>query len=1661
MSNIDDKVVSITFDNARFESKLSQTIKSLDNLNKTLQFKGVEKGFGDISRAADKVNVSKMASSAERSLASITRAAAGVSFSKMADGIQSINSKFSTMGAVAFTTIQSITRSILGLASTVVNFAKTDILGPILTGGKQRALNIEQAKFMFEGLGIDIEKGMASAKAAVLGTAFGLDEAAKAAAQFGASGIEVGEKMTSALRGVAGAAALSGSSFTEIADIFAGSAGSGKVTNQDLLQFSTRGLNAAASLAKVLGTTEAQIHEMATEGKLDFKTFAEAMDKAFGEHATKANRTYAGALANMRAAMSRLGESFFGERLTQQRDVLNALTPVIDGVTKALKPLTAVFLAISRAGADNLVGFLKKLHPEFSSFTLAVPKFAESLLISFNAATRVMGLFKQAFRDVFPKSSKSLILSIAEAVRNFVEKIKIGGETATNIRNIFRGLFSIISIGFTVLKGIIGLFGNLISTLTGLTGVTGSGVLAFFGNIGQAINKFRATLVAGGGIKDFFDGLGDTISTAISFVKGFKDVVVAAFSGITVSITNPIEFIRQLKDNIVDFFNGINGPSLDGPTEGIKGFFDIFKKFDPKFTNSMEGGFERLGDRLEWLGNVLKKIGSVFGWFFDKLVSLKNFIIDTLSSVVHWFADFGPNLAKALKSEELDAILKVLNTVFLGLGASGFRSIAKNGLGLNVGLGGSSGFLGELTNRVEQMKGSVKKLNGILDAAKSRLKAMQTEIKAKALLNIAIAVGILAVSLTILSTIDPKRLATAMTAMAVGFGQLVTAMALLDKAVASPTAAAKLGILAGGLILLASAMVIFSVAMKIFATMSLGDIAKGLIAFGGSLTVIAIGMQLMPSGAAMIAQSAGLILIGTALGLIAGAMKIFATMSLGEMAKGLIGVGGSLVFIGLALKHFGAGPTMIGQSLGLIAIGVALNLIAASMKIFATIGWAEMAKGLVGIAGGLTAIAIGMQLMPLSLPITALGVLILSNALIILAGAIKLMGGMKLGTIAKGIGGFAATLAVLAIAMQLMSGALPGAAATFIVASALVVMVGVLEKLAALEIRDIVKGLATLAGIFLVFGLAAIALSSAIGPMIGLGIALGILGAAFALFGVGANLLVRALELVAKVGVTGARALVAAFTILQTAIPEIIKSFVESVKSLATELLTALPVIIKLIVTLVDSLLNGVIKEAPKLAEAFGAILTSVLDLIREKFPEFQVVGFELLLNFLTGLRDNIGDIVTVVSEIIVNFLTELTSHSDEIVTAGVDFIVSFLIGIANNIGRVVEAGTNVLIALLKGISDNISKVIEQVTNIITTFITEVGKHYNEIITAGANALAQFIKGIFDNLITVTNIAGDAIARFITAIGSNVKKISDAGVDTIIAFFNGMKDRGPAVVVAISDAVSALVTSFTTELGKKIPKMAEDVAKMMIDILNGVARVIRENARPMGEAWANVAEAMVEGFGDAFKAGMAKLIRDKIPGPLQGVVRTALGIFDIASPSKVFFKIGENVVTGLSDGFKSIFASKSPSKVFYQIGENIVDGFRNGVTDNVDPANSVIMKSMSNTIAKISDSVNQNIDFNPVITPVLDLTKIQSASNTIGELLKSSAIIPEVSVAQAQIISTSSGSDSSATTDSSIPEGTTLKFEQNNYSPTALSTNDIYRNTKSQIALAKEKLGIS
>ena len=214
-------------------------------------------------------------------------------------------------------------------------------IGTIAGGGFQRALNIENAQAKLKGLGHDsksIAEIMNNALASVKGTAFGLGDAATVAATLSAAGIKSGDQMTNVLKTVADTAQISGRSLTDIGTIFSSVAARGKLQGDDMLQLMSSGVPVLQLLAKHLGKTSEEVSDMVSKGKIDFQTFADSMQEGLGGAALAAGDTFSGALANVKAALSRLGEGPGKLALESLRKTFNAAIPAVDALSSQLTP---------------------------------------------------------------------------------------------------------------------------------------------------------------------------------------------------------------------------------------------------------------------------------------------------------------------------------------------------------------------------------------------------------------------------------------------------------------------------------------------------------------------------------------------------------------------------------------------------------------------------------------------------------------------------------------------------------------------------------------------------------------------------------------------------------------------------------------------------------------------------------------------------------------------------------------------------------------------------------------------------------------------------------------------------------------------------------------------------------------------------------------------------------------------------------------------------------------------------------------------------------------------------------------------------------------------------------------------------------------------------
>lgn len=219
--------------------------------------------------------------------------------------------------------------------------AAAGVLATSLTKGFQRLSAIEQAEAKLTGLGNSVATVgtvMEDAMASVKGTAFGLGDAASIAASAVAAGVKPGQDLQRTLKLTGDAATIAGSSLGEMGSIFGKVAASNKIQGDVIAQLNDRGIPIIQLLGEELGKTAEETLKLASEGKVGFDTFQNAMEKGLGGAALKAGNTVTGSFANMNAALGRFGATVAGPIFDQAAGGFNGITAAIDKATGAAKP---------------------------------------------------------------------------------------------------------------------------------------------------------------------------------------------------------------------------------------------------------------------------------------------------------------------------------------------------------------------------------------------------------------------------------------------------------------------------------------------------------------------------------------------------------------------------------------------------------------------------------------------------------------------------------------------------------------------------------------------------------------------------------------------------------------------------------------------------------------------------------------------------------------------------------------------------------------------------------------------------------------------------------------------------------------------------------------------------------------------------------------------------------------------------------------------------------------------------------------------------------------------------------------------------------------------------------------------------------------------------
>jgi tape measure domain-containing protein len=257
------------------------------------------------------------------------------------------------------------------VAGAAVAATAAAVAGLAIKGGFSRLLNIEDAQAKLIGLGNSTEtvtQIMSNALAAVKGTAFGLDAAATVAASAVAAGVKPGLALERTLKLIADTATITGGSLSDLSSIFNGVAASNKLQMDSINQLQDRGFPILQMLAKYLGVTAEEASKMASDGKIDFETFQNAVESSLGAAGTAAltsGNTTRGAFANMLASLSRVGANLLS-------GVFPLFREAFVGITDLLGPVEDRAKAVGAAFADKVFPIAEKIRTGFEGAGAAV-----------------------------------------------------------------------------------------------------------------------------------------------------------------------------------------------------------------------------------------------------------------------------------------------------------------------------------------------------------------------------------------------------------------------------------------------------------------------------------------------------------------------------------------------------------------------------------------------------------------------------------------------------------------------------------------------------------------------------------------------------------------------------------------------------------------------------------------------------------------------------------------------------------------------------------------------------------------------------------------------------------------------------------------------------------------------------------------------------------------------------------------------------------------------------------------------------------------------------------------------------------------------------------------------------------------------------------------
>lgn len=1389
------------------------------------------------------------------------------------------------------------------------------------------------------------------------------------------------------------------------------------------------------------GYTESQakaIVEMAqtaTEAATQVKTFSDLISttkEALGSGWAQTFEILIGDYGGAAELFTNLSEAI-SEPINKSAEARNAMLEVwskqggrqdlLDGLTNAFSSLASILDRVKTAftevfppiGADNLLS----ITANFDRLTQYLKPSADTLDRIQRIAKGVFSIFSLLGKAVNAVGSAFLDFLGSEGVGSLFDTLLEGvakiADVFTNLNSgdFSKGFFTGLSDGLTKALGTIG---DLLKGITDAVGGLGGILDGVFTTVGSVLGGIIDTIGAGLGwiadhisVGDIFAGLaGGGIFLVAKKISGVIGQISDAFSklfgggedgegggGIKDKFT---ELLDGVHDSLAGFTNGINAASLLAIAAAIA---------------ILTGA---LGDLSELsLPDIATGIGAIGVMLIALNLSFR--------SIVKSLAKFdAKGIVKA--GIALIAMAKAIDIMADALNKVADLSLEEIGRGLTA-LGGG---LAEL-------------IGGLALMSKANVKVKD----AVAIIALAEGCKILADALAKFADFNWDEIGRGLAAMGGALAEVTAALSVISKVGGGGALLGSLGIF-----VVAQSLAPIADALERLSELSWEEIGKGLLGMGGALAELAAvsGILGKVAGAKGLLGATTVLIAAQALEPIADALERIGDMSWDEIGKGLVGMGGAL----LELAGFSGAVGMISGLSGILGAGTiliaaqALKPIADALSQLGEMSWDEIGRGLAAMGGALLELTAGSALTGLTglAGLAGAGTINLAaQALDDIANALKQFGEMSWEEIEKGLAAMGAALGEIALGSIANTLGIIGGFNISNVAEPLGVLADSVKKWVDVEVpeglgtqlTELARGVSA----FTFSGFGAGALSTAAEPLgvmaesvkkwVGISVPEGLdeqfkgLAKAVEAFtwsgfaGGGLNSIAGPLgtlaDSVAKwANVTVPETLGADLESLAKGVKAFDFSFGFSLDSFVGPFGNLSDAVKKWdgitipadIQTSLESLATGVkafdwswgwsldsyIEPLDKLAGVIPkysglAIATDIGTSIKSLGEGVRSLGGESPddISNITDAIDSLGDAVTAVSD------TDF---------AGATAAITGFVDSLNNINISADAfsglGQKITNDLVAGI--NSGKVFVQlaIVGLIAAINTQLQSSATSFGAAGITIGLALANAISTGL---TSAVGAIRAGFAVAISSAISvaqgqamMFSTVGVAMGMAMGSGISSTSrmvaaSATVVAANSlrAINAQTPAFNAsgvQLGRAVSEgvsaqrcIVENAARNLVSGCEAILRSVRESFYSTGSY-------VAEGFASGIESGAyaAQVASRAMANAAKAAAEQAL---DVESPSKVFMEIGEYVSLGMAKGIDNMAdaAAKSSEAM----------------------ANSSI-GSAKMAIGAIADAMDSDIDFEPRIAPVVDLSNVESSAIKANSMLGS--IVSDATLKSARIV---------------------------------------------------------